>query len=71
MAITTLKDGIAEAARTLQTRIVEDDVRQALAAGDSYEFTVRFKKDNRGVSVVMSGVESGKAKSYGRLIGLT
>ncbi len=49
MAITTLADGIEEAARTLQTRIVEDDVRQALAAGDSYEFTVRFKKDNRGV----------------------
>ncbi len=70
MAITTLQDGIAEAARTLQTRIVEDDVRQALAAGDSYEFTVRFKKDNRGVSVVMSGVESGRARSYGRLIGL-
>lgn len=71
MAIQTLKDGIAEAARTLQTQTVEDDALQAMINGDDYEYTVRFRKDKRGITVVMSGMETGRAKSYGRLIGLT
>lgn len=70
MAITTLKDGIAEAARTLQTQQVEDDARQALANGDAYEYTVRFTLDKNGASLSMSGMETGRAKSYGRLIRL-
>lgn len=70
MAITTVRDGIAEAARTLQTQAVEDDALQAMASGDDYEFTVRFRRDKRGVTVAMSGMETGRAKSYGRLIGL-
>ncbi len=71
MAITTLKDGIAEAARTLQTQAVEDDVLQALAGGDEYEYIVKFRKDRRGITVAMRGMDMSAAKSYGRLIGLT
>ncbi len=70
MAITTLKQGIEEAARTLQSQQVEDDVRQALATGDEYEYTVKFRQDKRGITVAMRGMDMGSAKSYGRLIGL-
>ncbi|WP_445157629.1 hypothetical protein [Halomonas sp. E14] len=70
MAIDTIDAAMADMGRQLSKSKVATAIRQALAAGGSYEIVITIAQEKQGASVTMQGRTVTGRATLGRLIRL-